>query len=165
MIRSGIVAVCMFALLASPVFAVASLSAVRGGTEANGYLDTSGNWVWKIRITPTGGSSASAEIGFRETTNSDLISVAKNAVIWDHDNAGLKIFGWEPTWNGNPSLSDGMRFNDPTDEIFSALGSPVSSRQVHLLTTLPLCRKVRRSIDFLRPFNGWVSTVRGARMA
>lgn len=120
----------LLCIVASPAFAVSSLSIVKAGTNANGFLDASGNWVFKVRITPTGGSSVATEIGIRENTTSELLT-ATAAAAFDHSDAGLKIFGWEPTWNGNALYSDGLRINNPgggtpnLEEVFASLGSSV----------------------------------------
>src|SRR4051812_33400281 len=62
----------LFCVLASPVLAVGpTMNVLKGGTVSNGNLDASGNWVWKVQITPdvslvgdSTGTPVGAELGF-----------------------------------------------------------------------------------------------------
>jgi hypothetical protein len=108
--------------VASPVLAVRSLSITNTG------LDGDGNWTWNVIVTPTGGSSLAAELGLRETTTgSQLISALKGldgtSTVWDTNNPGTQIFGWE-TADGEGDFV-GVQSNPATDEIFAALGSAI----------------------------------------
>jgi hypothetical protein len=109
----------------------------------------SGNWVWDVQITPdlaiaAGGSTPVAmEMGFR-LTGDPLVSVTNvSPLIFDTNNPGLTIFGWEIPY-GVPAHPEGIEANcamcsvsnlaafgghaatvvaGSTNEIFSALGS------------------------------------------
>ena len=61
----SLVTASLLCVLASPAFAVPTLSITSGG------LDASGNWVWNVAITPTAtGTPMATELGF--TTNTAL---------------------------------------------------------------------------------------------
>ena len=121
--------------LASPAFAVPTVTAVGGGNTSSNFLNASGQWAWQIQIAPTnpipGGSSPlAAELGFRETSTRSIVAAAtKNAAVWDTDNPGTQIFTWEALTDVDPSPSVtnnkpvGLQTNLATDEIFAALGS------------------------------------------
>jgi len=123
----------LFCLLTSPVFAVGpSLGLVStAGTAASGHLDSSGNWVWTVQITPdvslvgdSTGTPVAAELGFTgsSTRSGDIpgqgnvVSAARNATNFDTLNPGNVIFGaWQtgiaPT---APGLLDPASNNRPT---------------------------------------------------
>jgi hypothetical protein len=122
--------------LASPAFAAPTLSAAKGGSQANSYLDANGNWVWNIQISnsnpiPTGSSALAAELGFKATNaNSGIVSNATNLSSgagddFDTSNPGANIFGWETPGTGTNGEPEGVQTNLTTDEVFSALGSQV----------------------------------------
>jgi hypothetical protein len=117
------------------VLAAPTLSLVKGGTASNGHLDLSGNWVWNVQIAPSDpipgtSSPLAAEIGFRESSNRELLNATRLNQVgnFDTENPGTEIFGWEcdvaadcpVATNGKPS---GLKTNVATDEVFSALGS------------------------------------------
>jgi len=126
----SIVTAGVLGVIASPVFAVPQLSVTSGGLNSNG------NWIWNVNITPTAaGTPLAAELGFRESVaGSQLLVATRNAVTWDTENPGVDIFGtntsgdWEVHTDVDPTAVVNMRpvglqTNVATDEIFSALGS------------------------------------------
>jgi hypothetical protein len=156
----SLVSAGLLCIVASPAFAVATLQAVKGGTEATGFLNAAGNWVWRINITPTGGSSVSTEIGFRETTNAELLTVTPNATNFNQNNAGTKIF---PAWQLEvpPVFPDGVDVNLPTDEVFTALGSAniiataVSTHYIDIEVQGPSTNgRLSTSLQWLGAYNG-----------
>jgi PEP-CTERM motif len=136
----------LLCVLATPVFAVPTLSVVPGGTQASSRLNANGDWVWRVDITPTGtGSPLGAELGFRETVAaSELKSVTVGTTNFDTPNPGTQIFTWEVLTDVDPGAGVnmkpvGVQANCPAgcqingaaagvvtgtlDEIFAALGS------------------------------------------
>jgi len=129
----------LLCVLASPVFAVPQVGITSGG------LDTSGNWVWNVTITPSAtGTPLAAELGFKATVGGGVVSVANaSPATWDTNTPGNTIFGWETTY-GSPLKPEGIEANctgctvtntavaggnattvvaGALNEIFSALGS------------------------------------------
>lgn len=125
-----------------PAFADPSMSVVPQGIQ-------SGNWVWEIDITPdlaqAGGSTPlTVELGFR-LTGDPLVSVTNlSPLIFDANNPGRVIFGWETLYSHANDHPVGIEVNctgctatnaatlgsNPTtvvpgtnNEIFSAMGS------------------------------------------
>jgi hypothetical protein len=114
----------LLCVLASPALAVPVLNV------ANGGLDTNGNWIWNVTITPSAaGTPLAAELGFRETTaGSQLVSATRANPPWDMINPGVQIFNWETLVDTDPGPGtnmrpEGVQTNTTNDEIFSALGS------------------------------------------
>jgi hypothetical protein len=155
----SLVGVGLLCMIASPALATATLEAVKGGTEASGFLNVAGNWVWRINITPTGGSAVAAEIGFRETTFSELLGATANATNFDKNNTGTKIFSWQPD---PPVFSEGIVTNLPTDEVFTALGSSeiismaVSTHYIDIEVQGPsvLNNRLSTTLEWLGAFDG-----------
>jgi hypothetical protein len=105
-----------------------------GGTEANGHLDSEGNWVWRIRLyqtnTDPGGTNApvdiddggpitpgsplAAELGF-VLTDSPLLDANNLDGFGDanggDDNPGTPIFGWENPGTGTNGFPEGLQSN------------------------------------------------------
>jgi hypothetical protein len=144
----------LLCVLAAPVMAAPSLSAVGGGTQANtsGLLDPNGNWVWEVRAAqsftdPTGtppGNPAAVEIGLQQASvrpGSAAGSIVANATnnntaVWDTPNPGRPIFGWETITDGmcsGTALSCpvGVQTDLTRNQVFAALGSAL------LTTTTP----------------------------
>jgi hypothetical protein len=129
---------CAFA---PTLFAAPSLAIVPQGLQG-------GNWVWDVQITPDLaiaplGTPLAVEMGFR-LTSTPLVSVTNvSPLIFDTNNPGLPIFGWEIAY-GMPALPEGIEANcsmcsvtnlaafgghaatvvaGSANEIFSAMGS------------------------------------------
>lgn len=127
-------------VIAIPAFAAPVLNVTPGGLQG-------GNWVWDVSVTPdlalAGGSTPLAvELGFRLSSD-PLISVTNvNPSVFDTNNPGPSIFGWETTF-GFP-FPEGLEVNcasctannlatfgghaaavitGTANEIFTALGS------------------------------------------
>lgn len=106
-----------------------------------------GNWVWDVSVTPdltlTGGNTPLAvELGFRLSSD-PLVSVTNvNPSVFDTNNPGVTIFGWETTFGfpfpeglevtctsctaNNPATFGGHAaavVAGTANEIFTALGS------------------------------------------
>ncbi len=141
----------LMCVLASPVLAAPSVSAVGGGTQAgtSGYLDANGDWVWQVRVAqsftdPTGtppGNPAAAELGFQQASvrpgaaagNIAVNATNNNATVWDTNNPGNVIFGWETLTNlggsgdcgsANPgNCPVGVQTDLARNQVFAALGS------------------------------------------
>src|SRR5437868_6928910 len=130
------------AAFVSPAFAAPILSIIPQGQQA-------GNWVWEVDVTPdivlAGGPAILAtELGFR-LTGDPLVSVTNlSPAIFDTNNAGNVIFGWETLYFPSNPKPEGIEANcaactvtnfafmgghaatvvpGSTNEIFSALGS------------------------------------------
>ncbi len=91
----SLVTASLLCVLASPAFAVPSLTITSGG------LNASGNWVWNVAVAPsTTTTPVATEIGF--TTVKDIVSVTNAAPgTWDTSNPGNVIFGsWQTNANG-----------------------------------------------------------------
>jgi hypothetical protein len=125
-----------------------AVQVVQGGTQANGHLNTAGNWVWKVQIAPsnpipTGSTALNAAIGFREDgTNAQLLSAANLSTSmgddFDTSNPSIPIFGWETysDTNGDAVIDStvptddepvGLQVNAAAGQVFTALGSQVYS--------------------------------------
>jgi hypothetical protein len=139
------------ALLASPALAVPSLQITNQG------LNGSGDWVWHVSVTPetaffvnnppngTGGSVA-VEIGLTASGGAGLLagpSATTHANV-ENQNPGNVIFGWETLTDVDPGAGVnnkpvGLQENDPTDEIFAALGTTYfttgGAKQILTVTT------------------------------
>jgi len=100
----SLVTASLLCVLASPAFAVPTLSITNGG------LDASGNWIWNVAITPSAtGTPLATELGF--TANSALASVTNAAPsIWDTNTPGNAIFSWEVPYN-TPAKPEGIEAN------------------------------------------------------
>jgi hypothetical protein len=154
----SLVSAGLLCIVASPAFAVATLQAVKGGTEATGFLNADGNWVWRINITPTGGSAVSTEIGFRETTTAELLDAIANTTNFNANNTGAKVFSWQPD---PPTFSEGVVENLATDEVFTALGSTniiataVSTHYVDIIVQGPSTNsRLSTTLEWLGAYNG-----------
>jgi hypothetical protein len=112
-----------------------AMQVIKGGSEASGHLNASGNWVWKVQIAPsdpipTGTTALNAAIGFEENgPNSQLLSASNlssgSGDDFDTSNPSQVIFGWEslnPTANNHPV---GLQVSTANDQVFSSLGSQV----------------------------------------
>lgn len=129
--------------IVSPVHAAPSMTVIPQGIQA-------GNWVWQVNVTPdlaiAGGSTPLAvELGFR-LTGDPLVSVTNlSPLIFDTNNPGKVIFGWETPY-GSPPFPEAIEVNcasctatnlatfppgghpttivpGTTNEIFAAMGS------------------------------------------
>ncbi len=163
----------LLCVLASPAFAVPSL------TISNGGLDGSGNWIWNVTVTPTAASTPVAvELGLRETTaGSQLLTATKNATNFDTDNPGTVIFGWETLTDVDPGAGVnnkpvGLQTNAATDEIFAALGSidfaTLQANEVVVIKTAgPIDTRLGTTLQVLGKYgtgsvNGRVAEITGA---
>lgn len=120
------------------VVAAPTIHFVKGGAEANNFLDSDGNWVIDVKISnsspvPTGRSPLAAELGFREVSSVLIgaerpINYAQN---FDTPVPGVSIFGWEQpdvNTNGRPkglqtNCTSGCTVNVPGNDpnsVFSA---------------------------------------------
>jgi hypothetical protein len=152
----------LLAAVATPATADPILSVIPQGLQG-------GNWVWEVDINPgSGGPQAiDEEIGFR-LTGDPLVSVTNlSPALFDTNNPGNPIFGWETAY-GIPPFPEGIEAKcsactvvnaallgghastvvpGTTNEIFSAMGTaPISG-------TIPFLRIVA-----LGPANGGPST-------
>jgi len=109
----------MLCALASPAFAVPQLEITSGG------LDTSGNWVWNVRIAPTTNTTPVAtELGF--AANGNLVNVANaSAASWDTNTPGNQIFTWELPYN-TPAKPEGIEANCTGCTITNAAALPAT---------------------------------------
>jgi hypothetical protein len=137
--------------LASPAFAQPSVSVVANGTESSSHLNSLGQWVLTIRLAqsnpvvdlpdpdgpggeddPVPGSPLAAELGF-ESSN-DLVGAAiATPAVFDDDNPGNVIFGWETLTDlggdGDCSSTEagncpvGLQTDLDEDQVFVAYGS------------------------------------------
>jgi hypothetical protein len=121
-------------VLASPVFAAPNMALVStaGTAGSSGHLDSNGNWVWTVQVTPdlslmpsgdSSGTPVAVELGFTGSTVSGLggtpstgqgniVSAARNATNFDTLNPGGVIFpSWQTSTNG---LLDANSNNKPT---------------------------------------------------
>jgi len=118
----------LLCVLASPVFAAPTMGIVKGGTVSNNNLDASGNWVWKVQITPdlslvpdSSGTPVAAELGFTTSSSNgvpqgNLLSATNLSTgsgdKFDTINPGSVIFSsWQTAGNG---LLDANSNNRPT---------------------------------------------------
>ena len=125
--------------IVSSAFSAPTLTAIPGGVQ-------SGNWVWKIDITPdlslvpdSSGTPMAVELGFRLTGAQLLSATITDPIAWDTFNPGKKIFGWEPTDPfSSSSNSFGLQTNLATGEIFAAIGSMnfITPGPTHFLTVM-----------------------------
>jgi hypothetical protein len=136
----------LLCVLASPAFAAPTMGLVAGGSAANGHLNASGQWVWKVQVTPdlatpspipdTSGTPVAVELGFTSTASGatgnanplaanqgNVVSAARNAaeaLNFDTLNPGTAIFGaWQTAGNG---LLDANSNNRPTGIQIAAPG-------------------------------------------
>lgn len=134
---TSIVAACATSALADPI-----LSVIPQGLQG-------GNWVWEVDITPDlaqapGSTPIATELGFR-LTGDPLVNVTNlSPLVFDTNNPGATIFGWETLYSGSNNHAEGIEANcaacsitnlalggghaativpGTTNEIFSALGS------------------------------------------
>jgi len=139
----------LFCVLASPVFAAPNMAVVStGGTTgvggSSGHLDTNGNWLWTVQVTPdlalvpdATGTPVAVELGFTTSSTRSGDIAGQGTVLsasqtgaevanFDTLNPGKQIFGWESNVgcnaNGNPC---GIQVGTGADnnKVFSALGS------------------------------------------
>jgi hypothetical protein len=140
----------LLCVLASPVFAAPNMAIVStGGTTgtggSSGHLDTNGNWIWTVQVTPdlnlmpagdVSGTPVAAELGFTtsSTRSGDVpnqgkaLSASQTAAElanFDTLNPGKSIFGFESNAgcnaNGNPC---GIQVGGAgSNQVFAALGS------------------------------------------
>ena len=124
----SIVSAGLLCILASPVFAVATLQIdvqrfTAGPNNGRLMLDSSGNIVWKLTVTPDAGlvgsgkGSVASEIAFT-VAGGNLVSALKDATNWDYDNPGTAPASFNDFWNAS---SDGVETNG--NRIMAALGS------------------------------------------
>jgi len=103
----SLVTASLLCVLASPAFAVPSLSITSGGLDP-----TTGNFIWNVTITPTAtGTPLATELGF--TANGALKSVTNaSPATWDTNTPGNAIFSptWETTY-GSPLKPEGIEAN------------------------------------------------------
>jgi hypothetical protein len=126
--------------VASPVFAVPSLQVTNMG------LNSTGDWVWRVTITPTdplpggvGGTPLAAEVGFAETVSTlldannlstgagdDFDTVVPGNIIWSWEDLGAGIMF--PEGLQSNCAGGGCTESTPGDDpntVFAALGSQV----------------------------------------
>jgi hypothetical protein len=104
----SLVSAGLLCVLASPAFAVPQLEIVSGG------LNSSGNWVWNVRIAPTAaGTPMDAELAFKATAGGALTNIANAApAIWDTNVAGNAPAGFAWVVNhGSPPRPEGIEAN------------------------------------------------------
>jgi hypothetical protein len=131
----SLVTAAVLCVIASPAFAVPTLSVTTGGNQSSNYLNTAGELVWNVQIAPTdpiptGSSPLAAELGFTVSANTTLAGASNLSTgagdDFDTNNPGTSIFGWEATGgaatNGKP---EGLQTNAGTRQVFSALGSQI----------------------------------------
>src|SRR4051794_12817353 len=141
MISKLFASIALLCATTAPLCAAPTLAVIPQGQQG-------GNWVWDVQVTPdlalAGGSTPVAvEMGFR-LTGDPLVSVTNlSPLIFDTNNPGAPIFGWEVKY-GSPLAPEGVEANctgctvtnlaafgghastvvaGTTNEIFSALGS------------------------------------------
>lgn len=135
----SLVSAGLLCVLAVPAFAAPTVAITNGG------LDTDGNWVWNVTVTPTAtGTPLASELGFKVTSGGGLVSAANAApLVWDTNTPGNQIFTWETSY-GSPLKPEGVQanctgctvtntatagghaatqVNGALNEIFAALGS------------------------------------------
>jgi hypothetical protein len=132
----------LLCVLASPAFAVPSLSVDITGDDTVALDPVTSNWIWRVKIgptnpIPTGSSPLASELGFRETSAAELLSATNLSTTFpaqgddfDTANPGQTIFGWETLTDVDPGAGVNMRAvglqtNTGTDEVYAALGSQV----------------------------------------
>ena len=124
----SIVITGLLCVLASPAWAAPSASAKVLG------LDTAGNWVWQVNVTPdallfadsgplgtppnTVGGSVALEIA-ATASNRNLVSAAKNAANFTADNPATVVPGFA-FWGAADS---GVKTNVATNQLVAGLGS------------------------------------------
>jgi hypothetical protein len=150
------------AAFVAPAFAAPILTVIPQGQQA-------GNWVWEVDVTPDQalagafGTPLALELGFR-LTGDPLVNVSNlSPLIFDTNNPGNTIFGWETLFSSSNNHPEGIEanctgctitnlaafppgghpatvVNGSTNEIFSAMGS------VNTLTTsaIPFLRITAR---------------------
>ncbi|MEX2169127.1 MAG: PEP-CTERM sorting domain-containing protein [Pirellulales bacterium] len=134
----NVVCVALCAMFASPALAVPTLQITNVG------LDSNGNWIWIVGVTPdtaffqnnppngTGGSIA-VELGFTASgkpagTNFVNDTPAVITANIDNLNPGSVIFGWETLTDLNPGPLEnlrpvGLQASQANDQIYAALGT------------------------------------------
>jgi PEP-CTERM motif len=162
------VIIAVLGTIASPACAAPILSVVPQGLQG-------GNWVWEVDIAPDivaagGPTPLAVELGFR-LSGDPLVSVTNlTPAVYESNNPGKIIFGWETTFadaNNNPvgieanctscSITNLAPFGThpstvvpgTTNEIFSAMGTGV----IPTATPVPFLRVVA-----LGPGNGGPSS-------
>jgi hypothetical protein len=115
-----------------------AMQVVKGGTQANGHLNSAGNWLWKVQIAPSnpvphGNSPLAASIGFSENATHAQLLQATNLSFgagdkFETNNPGHVIFGWETTQDVDPGAGVnprpvGLQVSGAHNQVFSALGS------------------------------------------
>jgi hypothetical protein len=146
MISKLLAPLALLCAIAAPLVAAPTFAVIPQGVQG-------GNWVWDVQITPDltiagGGTTPLAvEMGFR-LTGDPLVNVTNlSPLVFDTNNPGLPIFGWEVPY-GAPPRPEGIEANcaacsvtnaaifgghattvvpGSTNEIFSAMGSFIVS--------------------------------------
>ncbi len=140
-----ILAATLLAAIVTPAMADPILSVIPQGIQG-------GNWVWEVDITPDlvqagGHTPLATELGFRLTSD-PLVSITNlSPLIFDTNNPGVPIFGWETSY-GSPGHPEGIEANcaacavinlaplgghaatvvpGTTNETFNAMGSGIVS--------------------------------------
>lgn len=119
----NIVITGLLCVLASPALAAPAASAKVLG------LDTAGNWVWQVNVTPDAamfvdnppngvGGSVAVEIA-ATASNRNLISAAANTTNFPNANPGAAVAGFA-FWTGTDL---GLEANVATNQLVAALGS------------------------------------------
>jgi hypothetical protein len=122
----------LLCVLASPVFAAPNMAIISSGNAASsGHLDSSGNWVWTVQVTPdlalvpdASGTPVAAELGFTASSTrsgdiagqGNVLNAVRNPASgtgsFDTLNPGAVIFSsWQTAGNG---LLDANSNNRPT---------------------------------------------------
>src|SRR3954452_10233846 len=145
MISKVFTSIALLCATTAPLCAAPTLAVIPQGQQG-------GNWVWDVQVTPdlalAGGSTPVAvELGFR-LTGDPLVSITNlSPLIFDTNNPGLPIFGWETSY-GSPGHPEGIEANcaacsvvnlallgghaatvvpGTTNETFTAMGSGIVS--------------------------------------
>jgi hypothetical protein len=109
MISKLLAPLALLCAMAAPLVAAPTFAVIPQGQQA-------GNWVWDVQITPDlaiagGGTTPLAvEMGFR-LAGDPLVSVTNlSPLVFDTNNPGLPIFGWEVKY-GIPPFPEGIEAN------------------------------------------------------
>jgi hypothetical protein len=113
----------LLCVVASPALAAPTATAKVLG------LDTAGNWVWSVTVTPDAtlfsdnppngvGGSIALEIG-ATASNRNLVSAGANATNFPANNKGVAPAAWT-FWT---TTDEGVEANVATNQVFAALGS------------------------------------------
>jgi hypothetical protein len=119
----SIVITGLLCVVASPALAAPAL-----GTKLLG-LDTAGNWVWQVNVTPDAalfsdnppngvGGSVALEVGVT-ASNRNLISAGANTTNFPSANPGVA----DAAWTFHTAADLGVEANVATNQVFAALGS------------------------------------------